>query len=116
MGRHLEMSSSKKSVTCPNCHKVFGSSIEYQLHWSHNHPGRVLAPLIQFVPSGIAESAMSKVVVFASNGTAQGCSWLFVVVLQILLNFQQLNVFCFNGKAFDKYSCTNLSNSCSVIT
>jgi hypothetical protein len=74
MGRHLEMSSSKKSVTCPTCHKVFGSSIEYQLHWSHNHPGRVLAPLIQFVPSGIAESAVSEVVVSASNGIAQGCS------------------------------------------
>ena len=66
MGRHLEVSSSKKSVSCPDCHKVFGSSIEYQLHWSHSHPGRVLVPLIEFVPSGVAEPAVSKVVVSAS--------------------------------------------------
>jgi len=74
MGRHLEMSSSKKSVTCPACHKVFGSSIEYHLHWSHSHPGRVLAPLIEFEPSGVAEPEVSKVVVSVSKGTAQGCS------------------------------------------
>ena len=74
MGRHLEMSSSKKSVTCPACRKVFGSSIEYHLHWSHSHHGRVLAPLIEFEPSGVAEPQVSKVVVSVSKGTAQGCS------------------------------------------
>jgi hypothetical protein len=73
MGRRLEMSSSKKTVTCPACNKVFGSSIEYQLHWSHSHYGRVLAPLIEFEPLGAAESTVSKAAP-ASKDTAQRCS------------------------------------------
>jgi len=35
-------------VACPKCHKVFDSEIEYRiLHWPHNHPGPVPAPLTQ---------------------------------------------------------------------
>ncbi|MGA3060961.1 MAG: hypothetical protein ABSD92_11395 [Candidatus Bathyarchaeia archaeon] len=68
------MSSSTKSVTCPACSKVFGSSIEYQLHWSHSHSGRTLAPLIMFGPLGATESTVSKVESPTSKSTAQICS------------------------------------------
>jgi hypothetical protein len=28
-----------KNIECPECHESFGSKIEFQLHWSHNHNG-----------------------------------------------------------------------------
>ena len=38
------------SISCPDCDKVFGSKLEYRLHWSHNHYGSVRTPLTQSVP------------------------------------------------------------------
>ena len=49
-------------TACPKCFKVFDSTLEYRLHWSHSHYGPVPAPLTQPAPaSSLEETPLTNV-------------------------------------------------------